>query len=259
MSARPFRLPETPSFRVDGRRALVTGASRGIGAALAAALAQAGAEVHLAARSMGEIEEVADAIRRSGGQAEPLKIDITDSDAVRAAFESRPAYDILVNNAGTNRPRPITDVATDDFDIVFSLNVRAAYFVTKAFVLRLLAEHRAGSIINVSSQMGHVGARNRTLYCASKHALEGFTKALAVELALAGIRVNSIAPTFIETPMTRPFLEDPSFRAEVLNKIKLGRIGRVEDLMGAVVFLASDASALVTGTSLVVDGGWTAD
>jgi NAD(P)-dependent dehydrogenase (short-subunit alcohol dehydrogenase family) len=259
MTADVFHLPETPSFRLDGRRALVTGASRGIGAALAAALAQAGAEVHLVARSMGEIQQVASAIRRGGGRAEPLNLDITDSAAVRAKLGRGPPYDILVNNAGTNRPKPIADVSTDEFDVVFGLNVRAAYFVTQAFVIRLMADHRGGSIINISSQMGHVGARNRTLYCSSKHAIEGFTKALAVELAPVGIRVNSIAPTFIETPLTRPFLEEPSFRAEVLAKIKLGRLGKLEDVMGAVVFLASDTSALVTGTSLVVDGGWTAD
>ncbi|MFN6956737.1 MAG: SDR family NAD(P)-dependent oxidoreductase, partial [Acetobacteraceae bacterium] len=139
------------------------------------------------------------------------------------------------------------------------LNLRAAFFLAQAVARRLLAAVRGGSIINVSSQMGHVGAANRSIYCASKWALEGLTKAMAVELAPHGIRVNTLGPTFIETPLTRPFFEDAAFKASVLQKIKLGRIGRVEDLMGAILFLASDASALMTGAALVVDGGWTAD
>jgi len=237
----------------------VTGAGRGIGVALAAALAQSGAEVHLGARSVEEIEEIAAAIRHGGGRAEALPIDVTDSVAVRRMTEAQPPYDILVNNAGTNRPKSVSAVTAEDYAAVFDLNVRATYFVTQAVVARLLAEGRPGSIINISSQMGHVGAPNRSLYCASKHAIEGLTKAMAVELGGAGIRVNTIAPTFIETPMTTPFLADEPFRASVLAKIKLGRLGRVEDLMGAVVFLASDASSLMTGTSLLVDGGWTAE
>jgi NAD(P)-dependent dehydrogenase (short-subunit alcohol dehydrogenase family) len=188
-----------------------------------------------------------------------LALDITNVIAVRRALEARAHFDILVNNAGTNRPKAISAVTGEDFATVFDLNVRATFFVTQAVVLRLLHEGRPGSIIHISSQMGHVGAQNRSLYCASKHAVEGLTKAMAVELAPGGIRVNSIAPTFIETAMTKPFLADDAFKASVLAKIKLGRLGRADDLMGAVVYLASDASALVTGTSLVVDGGWTAE
>ena len=237
----------------------MTGAGRGIGAAIAAALSQAGAEVHLAARSRAEIEQVADTLRQRGGRAEAITLDVTNSSAVRCAIGSQSAYDILVNNAGTNRPKPMQAVTDEDFDEVFGLNVRATYFVSQVVVAQMLASRRSGSIIHISSQMGHVGAPNRSLYCASKHALEGLTKAMAIELAPAGIRVNSIAPTFIETPLTRSFLENEEFRASVLAKIKLGRLGRSEDLMGAVVFLASDASSLVTGTSLLVDGGWTAE
>jgi NAD(P)-dependent dehydrogenase (short-subunit alcohol dehydrogenase family) len=252
-------LPIMPSFRLDGRRALVTGAGRGIGAAIAAALSQAGAEVQLIARSRAEIEQVAASLRRRGGQAEAITLDVTDSNKVHCVLGTQPAYDILVNNAGTNRPKPMQAVTADDFDVVFGLNVRAAYFVSQIVVAQMLAANRGGSIIHISSQMGHVGAPHRSLYCASKHALEGLTKAMAIELAPAGIRVNSIAPTFIETPLTRPYLENEDFRASVLAKIKLGRLGRGEDLMGAVVYLASDASSLVTGTSLIVDGGWTAE
>ncbi len=191
--------------------------------------------------------------------AEPLVLDVTDTRAVAESLESRPAFDILVNNAGTNRPRPFLDVTEDDFDAIMDLNVRAAFFVAQAVARRILVEGRRGSIIHVSSQMGHVGAALRTVYCASKHAIEGLTKAMAVDLAPHGIRVNSIGPTFIETPLARSFLSDPAFREDVLRRIKLGRLGTVEDLMGAIVFLASDAAALMTGTALVVDGGWTAE
>ena len=252
-------LPLTPSFRLDGKRALVTGAGRGLGVAFAAALAEAGAHVTLAARTADEIEAAAEAIRQRGGRADALRLDVTDICAAGRTLDATEAFDILVNNAGTNRPKPFVDVSAEDYDAVMDLNVRAAFFVAQAVARRMIAAGRGGSIINVSSQMGHVGAPNRTIYCASKHALEGLTKAMAVELAPHGIRVNTIGPTFIETPMTRPFFENQAFRDSVLAKIKLGRLGQVEDVMGAIVFLASDASALMTGTSLVVDGGWTAE
>jgi NAD(P)-dependent dehydrogenase (short-subunit alcohol dehydrogenase family) len=151
------------------------------------------------------------------------------------------------------------DVSEADFDAIFDLNVKAAFHVAQCFVRHLLLAGKPGSIINMSSQMGHVGAPGRSVYCASKHALEGLTRAMAVELGAHGIRVNTVCPTFIETPLTEPFFRDAEFRDNVLSKIKLGRIGSVEDLMGAVIFLASDASALVTGTALRVDGGWTAE
>ena len=252
-------LPTTPSFRLDGRRALVTGAGRGIGLGAAAALAQAGAHVTLAARSRVEIEAAASAIVAAGGSAQALVIDVTDVDAVAAAVAAAEPFDVFVNNAGTNRPKPFTTVAQDDFDVVMGLNVRAAFFAAQAVARRLIETGKPGSIINLSSQMGHVGAENRTLYCASKHALEGLTKAMAVELAPHGIRVNTLCPTFIETPMTRPFLAEPVFASAVMSKIKLGRLGQVEDLMGGILFLSSAASALMTGAALVIDGGWTAD
>lgn len=252
-------LPISPGFRLDGKRALVTGAGRGLGLAAAAALAEQGAHVVLAARSADELDEAVEAIRQSGGTAERLVLDVNDKGAVDAAIAAAPAFDILVNNAGTNRPGPFADVSEADFDAIFGLNVRAAFFVAQAVTRRLLAESRPGSIIHVSSQMGHVGAANRTVYCASKHALEGLAKAMAVELGSSGIRVNTVCPTFIETPLTAPFFADSGFGSSVLSKIKLGRLGRVEDVMGAIVFLASDASALVTGTALKVDGGWTAE
>jgi NAD(P)-dependent dehydrogenase (short-subunit alcohol dehydrogenase family) len=255
----PAALPETPGFRLDGRRALVTGAGRGLGLASAAALAGQGAHVGLVSRNGGELAELVTAIEARSGSAEAIPLDVTDGSKVEEALASRPAFDILVNNAGTNRPRAFVDVSEEDFDAIFELNVKAAFQVAQCFVKRLLSAGRGGSIINMSSQMGHVGAADRSVYCASKHALEGLTKAMAIELAPSGIRVNTVCPTFIETPLTEPYFRDSGFRDAVLSKIKLGRLGRVEDVTGAVIYLASDASALVTGSALRVDGGWTAE
>lgn len=254
-----MNLPKTPSFRLDGRKALVTGAGRGIGLAAAVALAEAGAHVVLAARTESEIEAAAAAIRDKGWSASALKLDVMNLDGLDAAIEAAGPFHVLVNNAGTNRPKPMTEISVEDFDAVVDLNVRSAYFVDRAVVKGMLAAGIKGSIIHISSQMGHVGGPRRTVYCTSKHAIEGLTKSLAVELGPQGIRVNSVCPTFILTEMTRPFFEDPAFKESVVSKIKLGRLGEIEDLMGPVLFLASDASSLVTGASLLVDGGWTAD
>jgi NAD(P)-dependent dehydrogenase (short-subunit alcohol dehydrogenase family) len=249
-------LPTTPSFRLDGRRAIVTGAGRGIGLAAAAALSEAGAEVTLVSRTAFEVEEAAAQI---GNGATAAVLDVSNIAAVKAFFAVRPAFHILVNNAGTNRPKPMWDVSEDDYDAVYDLNVKSAFFVAQACVQKMIAEGKAGSLIHIGSQMGHVGGPNRSLYCGSKWALEGMNKSFALDLAPHRIRSNTIAPTFIETPLTKPYFEDPAFKASVLSKIKLGRIGQVEDLMGAILFLASDASALMTGTSMIIDGGWTAD
>jgi NAD(P)-dependent dehydrogenase (short-subunit alcohol dehydrogenase family) len=215
--------------------------------------------VTLAARTKVEIEAAASAIRARGGKAEAMVLDVTDVEAARNAVATAEPFQILINNAGINRPAYLTDVNVEDFDAIFAVNVRAAFFMAQAVALRLVASKLPGSIINISSQMGHVGAARRTVYCASKHAMEGFTKAMAIELAPYNIRVNSLGPTFLETPMTRPFFENKSFRNEVLSKIKLGRLGQLDELTGAIVFLASDASSLMTGSALVLDGGWTAE
>ena len=173
---------------------------------------------------------------------------------------SQPPFDIpFVNNAGTNRPAPFIEVTSADFDLIFGLNVRAAYFMAQVVARRLIEAKEERVIVDDPLQMGHVGAANRSVYCATKHAMEGFTKAMAIELAPHNIRVNSLEPTFIQTPMTRPFSQNASFRTETLNRIKLGRLGKLQDLTGPILYLASDASALMTGSSLVVDGGWTAE
>lgn len=251
-------LPRAPDFRVDGRRALVTGAGRGIGLAAAAALAQAGADVTLAARSEGELIAACERIRAEGGTCAHLVLDVTDAHAVGEKLTAAGPFQILVNNAGLNRPKLLVDVEDGDIDAVFDLNVKAAFYVTRTVTRGLLATGLAGSVINISSQMGVVGSPRRSLYCASKHAMEGMTKALAWELGPANIRVNTVCPTFIETALTAGMLRDPVFREWVTERIALGRLGRVEEIMGAIVFLASDASSLVTGSALMLDGGWSA-
>ncbi|MGA8383587.1 MAG: SDR family NAD(P)-dependent oxidoreductase [Stellaceae bacterium] len=250
-------------FRLDGKRALVTGAGRGIGRAVALALAAAGAELVLVSRTSSELDLVAHDIAQAGGRARALPFDVTDSAAVRDAFAGLGALDILVNNAGLNRPQPFLDVDEDTLDHLLDLNVRAAFLVAQAAARLMVASTGAkaggGVIINMSSQMGHVGSeRDRTVYVMTKHAIEGLTKAMAVELAPRGVRVVSVAPTFIDTPLVRPFFADPTFRQWVLDRIPLGRLGTVEEVASAVVFLASPAASLVTGSSLLVDGGWTA-
>jgi NAD(P)-dependent dehydrogenase (short-subunit alcohol dehydrogenase family) len=241
-------------FNLSGLRALVTGASRGLGLGCAEALAAAGAEVVLVGRGRADLETAAATIK--GARIAPC--DVTDAQGFRAALDAVPDLHILVNNAGTNVPEPFADVTEEHYDTIFDINVRAAFFVAQAVARRMVAAGIKGSIVNMSSQMGHVGSPNRTVYCASKHALEGLTKAMAVELAPHGIRVNTVAPTFIDTPMTRPFFDQPGFRDFVLDRIPLGHVGTVADVAAAVVYLASPAAAMVTGTCLKVDGGWTA-
>lgn len=250
--------PQLPSFRLDGQRALVAGGGRGLGAACADALAQAGAEVFVAARSAAEVAEVVRLIRDAGGQASPVCLDVTDPQAVALAMREIGPLDILVNSAGTNRPSLITDSVDTDVRDVVELNVTAALFLAREAARSMIEHDRAGAIITISSQMGHVGGPKRAVYCATKHAVEGMTKALAWELGAHGIRVNTLCPTFISTAMTEPMLRDPAFSSYVRDRIALGRIGTVRDVMGAVVFLASEAAAMITGSALMVDGGWTA-
>jgi NAD(P)-dependent dehydrogenase (short-subunit alcohol dehydrogenase family) len=245
------------SFRLDSRVALVTGAGRGIGRACALALAGAGADIVAVSRSAGELDDLAGEVRALGRRATPSVCDVTDSARVRALVGHLPRLDVLVASAGTNVPEPLLEVSDERLDALLDLNVRATFVVLQA-AARSMVETGGGSIVVISSQMGHVGAPGRSVYCTTKHAVEGLVKAAAVELAPLGVRVNSVAPTFVETSMTAPFLADDAFRAEVERRIPLGRVGRAEDVTGAVLYLASEAAALVTGTSLLVDGGWTA-
>ena len=249
-------------FRLDGRTALVAGAGRGIGRAVAFALAYAGAEVWLMARTQSELESAVAEIRSGGGCAHALVCDVTDAAAVNRAVAALPALDVLVNNAGTNIPELFVNVSEAHLDTMLNLNIRAMFITAQAAVKKMLesAERKArgGVVINITSQMGHVGAPMRTVYCLTKHALEGFTKALAVELAPSNIRVNSIAPTFLETPLTAPMFAKPEFAKWVMERIPLGRLGQLDEVAAAVVFVASDAATLMTGASLVIDGGWTA-
>ena len=250
--------PKLPSFRLDGKRALVTGAGRGIGMGASIALAESGANVTLVSRTKKELKDLTDHINSQGFTASFEVLDVNNEDEVISFINNAEPFDILVNNAGTNRPAKLIETKIEDFDYVMSLNVRSVISLTKLVVKKMLDANIKGSIINVSSQMGHVGGPNRTTYCSSKFAIEGFTKSLAIELGPDGIRVNAICPTFIQTPMTEPFLKDDDFKKATIGMIPLGRLGEVKDLMGPFVFLASDASSLMTGSSVLVDGGWTA-
>jgi NAD(P)-dependent dehydrogenase (short-subunit alcohol dehydrogenase family) len=252
-------LPRTPSFRLDGRRALVAGASSGIGAAAAVALAEQGVEVWLAARRLPELRALAAEMQAARLIAHVLPLDITNVAATEATLAAHPPFDILVNSAGVARHSPAIETREQDFDFAVDLNFRAAYFLTRTIAKGLIAAGKPGSLINLSSQMAHVGGVDRAVYAATKHALEGMTKSMAIEWGKYGIRVNTIAPTFIRTALTAVTFANPERAAWITSKIKLGRVGEVEDIMGAVAFLASDAAALITGTSLIVDGGWTAD
>ena len=252
-------LPRTPSFRLDGQRAIVAGASSGIGMGCAVALAEAGAEVTLVARNADKLAALQAEMTQAGMTAHALPLDVTDTEATAAAVAENGPFDVLVNSAGLARHSPAINTAEADYDAVTDVNVRAAYFLTRAVAKGLIAAGKPGSLMNISSQMGHVGGVDRAVYCATKHALEGMTKAMAIEWGPHGIRVNTVCPTFIRTPLAEQTLAIPERRKWIENMIKLGRVGEIEDVMGGVVFLASPAAGLITGTSLLIDGGWTAD
>ncbi|MCH2165148.1 MAG: SDR family oxidoreductase [Marinovum sp.] len=252
-----MRLPKTPAFDLSGKRALVAGGATGIGLGASVALAEAGAVVTIAARRNDVVEGAAEAICQAGWQAKGLSLDLTDVDAVRAACVE--PFDVVVNSAGFAKHSPAVETTPEDFDAVMAINLRGAYFLSAAAGKALIDAGKPGSIIHISSQMGHVGGLERAVYCASKWGVEGMVKSMAIEWGKAGVRINTICPTFIKTPLTEQTFSRPEMVEWVLSKIKLPRIGEVEDIMGAVLYLASDASAMVTGTSLMIDGGWTAD
>ena len=251
-----------PDFRLDGRTALVSGAGRGLSVGMAKGLARAGAHLVLMSRTHAELDNLASEIADEGGSANFLVCDVTDDAKVQLAISGLPALDILVNNAGTNIPQPFISVESCALDRMLDLNVRAAFIVAQAAVNRMLRDkdrtERGGAVINISSQLGRVALRDRSVYTMTKHALEGLTKSMAIELAQHRIRVNAVGPTWVETPMTGPALADPDFRAEIIGSIPMGHLAQIDDIVGAVVFLASPAASMITGASLVVDGGWTA-
>lgn len=254
----PSDAPRDRSFRLDGKVAALTGAAGGLGRGLARGLAEAGADLLLLGRTQATLDEVAREIAALGRRPSAVVCDVTDSKQVQRALGAPNHIDVLVNNAGFNAPESFLDVSEENLDAMLGLNLRGAFLAAQAAARAMVAAGGGGAIVNISSQMGHVGGRRRSVYCATKHGVEGLTKAMALDLAEHGIRVNSVAPTFVETPLTRPFFKDPAFRADTEARIPLGRLGEVEDVVGAVVFLASPAAALITGTSLLVDGGWTA-
>ena len=254
-----MNLPQTPTFSLANKNALVVGASSGIGLACAVALADYGAKVTLAARRTKNIKELAEKLNKKGCDASILDLDISDLENIEENLLSKGPYDVLVNSAGIAKHSLSKNTNVSDFDEVLNVNLKGAFFLTRTVANQLLKDKKSGSLINISSQMGIVGGLERSVYCASKHAVEGFTKAMAIEYGPYGIRINTICPTFILTDLTRPTFEDAKKRKWIEEKIKLGRVGKVEDIMGAVIYLASDASSLVTGSALMVDGGWTAE
>ena len=239
---------------LTSKTALITGAGKGIGRACALSLAACGASVVAVARTKSDLDTLQE---EAGKLITPCQADASSPDFMDK-IDSLEKLDILVNNLGTNIPQPFIEVDADSFEKMLDLNIRTIFRITQFAVRKMLSSNSQGSIVNITSQMGHIGAPCRTVYCTTKHAIEGLTKALALELAPKGIRVNSVAPTFIETPMTAPMFKDESFKQSVLDKIPLGRMGNVQDVSNAIVYLASEAADLVTGTSLKVDGGWTA-
>ena len=254
-----MNLPQTPTFSLANKNALVVGASSGIGLACAVALADYGAKVTLAARRTKNIKELAEKLNDKGCDASILDLDISNLENIEQNLLSKGPYDVLVNSAGVAKHSLSKNTKVSDFDEVLNVNLKGAFFLTRTVANQLLKDKKSGSLINISSQMGIVGGLERSVYCASKHAVEGFTKAMAIEYGPYGIRINTICPTFILTDLTRPTFENAKKRKWIEEKIKLGRVGKVEDIMGAVIYLASDASSLVTGSALMVDGGWTAE
>ena len=251
-------LPKTPSFSLTGKRALVVGASSGIGKACAVALAEYGASVTLGARRLNQLSDLMADMKQNRWSVNIQQMDVTNIEEMHNIISSVDPFDILVNSAGLAKHKNSLKTSIKDFESVMNVNLKGAYFLTQAVAKSMVSKGSPGSIINISSQMGLVGGQDRSVYCASKHAVEGFTKAMAIEYGVHDIRINTICPTFILTDMTRETFDQPEKRTWIEDKIKLGRVGKVEDLMGAVVYLASDASSLVTGSSLLVDGGWTA-
>jgi len=251
-------LPKTPSSRLDGKCAIVTGGSRGIGLGCAVALAEQGAHVVIVARSKNQVLDTVNEMKSEGFSVSGVPMDISKIDNVKRLMNDFSEIDILVNSAGIARHTPTVETTEVDYDDVMAVNVKSAYFLAQSAAKKMIEKGVGGSIIQISSQMAHVGGIDRAVYCGTKHAIEGINKSMAMEFGPHKIRVNSICPTFIRTPFTEATFKDPEKVKWIESKIKMGRVGEVEDIMGAVKFLASEASAMVTGSSILIDGGWTA-
>ncbi|MFW6055147.1 MAG: SDR family NAD(P)-dependent oxidoreductase [Thermodesulfobacteriota bacterium] len=244
---------------LKGKTVLVTGGAGGIGGACAEAFARQGAGVIITGRNEERLQAMVHGLQVSyGDRFRSVACDIATDAGRERLFKDLPPVDVLVNNAGINIPRPFTENRPEDFDAVFNINIRALYFVTQTVVRRMIEDKRAGRIVNVSSQAGLIGLPLRTVYCASKHAVEGFTKSLAVDLKGKGINVNNVAPTFVETELTRKALSNEDFRDYVQGEVLLEELPKTRDIANAVLFLSSEASRFITGATLTVDAGWTA-
>ena len=253
-----IKLPEMPSMSLEGKTALITGASSGIGQGAAVALACAGASVICVARGEDRLVETEKALKEKNWAVTSAVVDINDHSAVQNIFANH-EIDIVVNAAGQARHSAAVDTTSEDYDAVMNVNLKSAYFISTTAAKSMLERSTNGSIIHISSQMAHVGGVDRAVYSASKHALEGMVKSMAIEWGPDGIRINSICPTFVRTPLTEPTFQNPDRVKWIKDKIKIGRVAEVSDIMGAVFYLATDLSSMVTGTSILVDGGWTAE
>ena len=249
-------------FEIKNKIALVTGAGKGIGKASAIALAEAGADLIILSRTKSDLDKVKKQIVKLKRNCQSYVCDVSNYDEVKSVFKEIKKIDILINNAGTNRPEHFVKIKKEDMDYVVDLNIKAAFHVAQMGAkIMIKSKNRksiGGSIINMSSQLGKVGAPIRSIYNMTKFGIEGLTRGMALDLAKNNIRVNSICPTFVETPLVKNFFKDKKFKKAVMDNIPLGRLATVSDIATAVVYLASNASSMMTGSSLVIDGGWTA-
>ncbi len=247
---------------LKNKNAIVTGAGKGIGRACAIALAEAGANLTIISRTKKDLDKVSKIIKKLRSKCNTYVCDVTNYYQIQEIINKQKRIDILVNNAGSNIPEHFAKVKKKDMEYLVRLNTMATFNIAQLCAKKMLETRNrkriGGSIINMSSQMGHVGGPIRSVYNMTKFGLEGLTKGMAIDLAKDNIRVNTVCPTFVDTPMTKKFFKNKKFKIEVIEKIPLGRIADVSDVATAVAFLASDASSMITGTSILVDGGWTA-
>ena len=250
------------NYNLKNKTAVVTGAGKGLGKACAVALAEAGANLIIISRTQKDLNEVSKKIKKLNSKCKSYICDITNYNEIKKIINKQPKIDILINNAGNNIPEHFTKVKTKNMEYLVKINTIATFNIAQLCALKMIKSKNrkkvGGAIVNMSSQMGHVGGPIRSVYNMNKWGLEGLTRGMSLDLAKYNIRVNTVCPTFVITPMTKKFLKNKKFKKETLNNIPLGRFGELSEIASAVVFLASDAASMITGTSLLVDGGWTA-